>query len=94
MARSVVALGNKDAVIHAALQGLVQRNRRAHELLFDAAEPVETWLQLEVVVAVAFGDGGDDGDVVALGADVVRGGDDGDVDVCRDEHCFKSWKER
>ena len=34
------------------------------------------------MVARAFCDGGYDGDVVTLGADVVGRGDDGDVDVC------------
>lgn len=46
------------------------------------AEAIEAGLQFEVVVGGCFGDGGYDGDIVALGADVVCGGDDGDVDVC------------
>ena len=34
-----------------------------------------------MVIRAGFGDGADDGDVVAAGADVVGAGDDGDVDV-------------
>ena len=52
-----------------------------HELLLDAAQALDTGGQLEVVVGRGLGDGGDDGDPVPLGADVVCGGDAGDVDV-------------
>ena len=79
MARRIIALGDVDAVIDTRLQGLVQRNRRTHEGLLDAAETVEAVLELEMGVGVAFSDGGDDGDVVTLGADVVSGGDHGNV---------------
>jgi hypothetical protein len=67
----VVALGHENVVVAAAANRLVQRDGRAHELLLDPAETVKTRLKLEVVVAVALSDGGDNGDVVALGADVV-----------------------
>jgi hypothetical protein len=36
-----------------------------------------------VVVGIILGDSGDDGDVVALGADIMRGGDHGNVNVWR-----------
>lgn len=52
-----------------------------HELLLDLAEALEAGLELEVVVRRGLGHGGDDGDPVALGADVVGGGHAGDVDV-------------
>lgn len=52
-----------------------------HELLLDRAEAVEAGLQLEVVVGSSLGDGGDDGDPVALGADVMGGRDAGDVNI-------------
>lgn len=81
MAGSVVALGEEDVVLLAAVERLVQRDRGAHELLLDLAEAVEARLDLQVVVGVGLGDGADDGDVVALGADVVRPRYHGDVDV-------------
>ena len=34
-----------------------------------------------MVITGALGDGGDDGDVVALGTDVVGGRDDGNINV-------------
>lgn len=81
MARGIVASGQEDIVIDATLERLVKRNGLTEELLLDPAKSIKTGLELEVVVAVRFGNGGHDGDVVALGADVVCGGDDGDVDV-------------
>jgi hypothetical protein len=77
----VVALRHEDVVFAAASNRLVQRDGGAHELLLDLAETIKTWLELKVVVAVAFSDGGDDGNVVTLGADIVCGRDDSDVDV-------------
>ena len=71
MAGCVVALGDEDVVVCAALERLVNGDRRAHELLLNLAEAVETGLDLEVVVRVGLSDGADDGDVVALGADIV-----------------------
>lgn len=53
-----------------------------HELLFDAAETLNSRGELEVVVCGGFGDSGDDGDIVTLGADTVGTRDDSDVDVC------------
>ena len=47
------------------------RGNTDHELLLDLAETLETGGELEVVVGVCLGDGGDDGDVVSLGADAV-----------------------
>ena len=81
MACGIVALGYKDVVFLAGLDWLVQWDRRAQKLLLDLAEAVKPRLKLEVVVAVALGNGGNDGDVVSLGADVVRRRNDGDVDV-------------
>jgi hypothetical protein len=81
MARRIVTLGDEDAVTPPTLQRLIQRDRRAHELLLDLSQTLQAGLQLQMVVGLGFGDGGDDGDVVALGADVVGGRDHGDVDV-------------
>jgi hypothetical protein len=78
----VVALRHENVVILAALKGLVERDGLAHELLLNLAETLKTGLKLKVVVAVALGDGGHNGDVVTLGADVVGRRDDGNVDVC------------
>ena len=71
VAGGVVALGDEDVVVLAALERLVDRDGRAHELLLDLAEAVETGLDLEVVVRVSLSNGADDGDVVALGANIV-----------------------
>ena len=60
----------------------LQMQNTYHELLLDSAEAVETRLELEVVVSLSLGDGGDDGDPVALGADVVGRGNASDVDIC------------
>ena len=81
VAGSVVALGEKDAVIGAALEGLVEGNGSTHKLFLNLSKTVETGLELEVVVAIALGDGGHDGDVVALGANVVGRRYDCDVDI-------------
>jgi hypothetical protein len=81
MASGVVALRYEDVVIGTALNWLVEWDSRAHELLLNLSETVETRLELKVVVAVALSDRGDDSDVVALGADVVCRRDDSDVDV-------------
>lgn len=71
MAGCVVALGDEDVVVCAALKRLVDRDGRAHELLLDLTEAIKTRLNLEVVVRVGLSNGADDGDVVTLGADVV-----------------------
>lgn len=81
VAGCVVALGKEDVVARAAVERLVERDGSAHELLLDLAETVETRLDLEVVVRVGLSDGADDGDVVALGANVVCSRYHGDVDV-------------
>jgi hypothetical protein len=81
VAGCVVALGNEDVVVRTALEGLVNRDGRAHELLLNLAEALKTGLDFEVVVGVSLRDGADDGDVVALGADVVCRGDHSNVDV-------------
>ena len=52
-----------------------------HELLLDLAEALDTRGELEVVVRRGLSNGRDDGDPVALGADVVRGGDASNVDI-------------
>ena len=56
-------------------------NKTYHELLLNLAEPLETGLELEVVVGGSLGNRGDDGDPVTLGADVVGRRDGGNVDV-------------
>ena len=81
MASGVVALRYEDVVIGTTLNWLVEWDSRAHELLLNLSETVETGLELKVVVAIALSDRGDDSDVVALGADVVCRRDDSDVDV-------------
>lgn len=53
-----------------------------HELLLNLAKALETWGELEVMVSSRFGNGRDDGDPVALGADVMCRGDAGDVNIC------------
>jgi hypothetical protein len=78
----VVALRHENVVIFATLDGLVEWDGLTHELLLNLAETIKTGLKLKVVVAVALGNGGHDGDVVAFGADVVGRGDDGNVNVC------------
>lgn len=81
MASSVVAPGNENLVLGAVILRLVQRNGVAQELLLDLAEALQTGLQLKVVVGAGLGNGGDNGDPVALGADVVCGTNAGNVDV-------------
>ena len=81
MTRSVITLRDENLIIHSTLQRFVKWNGRAEEFLFDLSETVQARLELEVVVAGAFGDGGDNSDVVALRADVVGRGNDGDVYV-------------
>lgn len=81
MASGVVALRHEDVVLGAALDGLVEWDSWAHELLLNLSETVKTGLELKMVVAVALGNGGDNGDVVALGANIVCRRDDRDVDV-------------
>ena len=81
MAGCVVALGKEDVVARAAVERLVERDGRAHELLLDLAKAVKTRLDLKMVVRVGLSDSADDGDVVSLGADVVCTRNHGDVDV-------------
>lgn len=52
-----------------------------HELLFDLAQALQTGLKLKVVVRRGLGNGRDDGNVVTLGAHVVRRGNACNVDV-------------
>lgn len=81
MTGGVVALRDEDVVILAALNGLVERDGRSHELLLDLAQALKAGLELEVVIAVTLGNCRDNGNVVALRADVVRRRDNGNVDV-------------
>ncbi len=81
MARRVVALGDVDVVIDTALKRLVQRDGRAHEALGNGAEPLEARLQLNVMVGLRLGNRRHNGNVVALGAHVVRRRHDGNVDI-------------
>ena len=81
MARRIVALRDEDVVADTTLQWFVQRNWRALELFFYPAQPLESGLEFQMVVAVAFGNGRDDGNVVTLWTHVVRRGDDGDINV-------------
>jgi len=78
---SVVALRDKDIVIHTTLEWLVQWNWWAHKLLFHSSEAFETGGKLEVVVGRCLRNGGYDGDVVALGANIVRAGNHSNVDI-------------
>ena len=71
VAGCVVALRDENVVVRAAFERLVNRDGRAHELLLDFTEAFKTGLDLEVVVRVGLSNGADDGDVIALGADVV-----------------------
>ena len=71
MARCVVALGDEDVVVDAALQWLVERDWWAHKLLFHSSEAFEAGCELQVVVGCRLGDRGDDGDVVAFRAHAV-----------------------
>jgi len=73
MARRIITPTNIHSIPIPALQRFVDRDWRADEALLDFAETLEAGLKLEVVVGFGFGDRGDDGDVVAFGADVVRG---------------------
>lgn len=81
VARGVVALGDVDLVLGAIVQGLVQGDGSSQELLLDLAQALQTGLQLQVVVCGCLSDGGDDGNPVALRADVVSGRNAGDVNV-------------
>ena len=71
MTGGVVALGDEDIVVDAAFQWLVEGNWWAHELLLDSSETLKARCELEVVICGSFGNGGDNCDVVALGADAV-----------------------
>jgi hypothetical protein len=42
-----------------------------HELLLNLAKTLETGCELEVVIGVCLSNGGNNGDVVTLGADTV-----------------------
>lgn len=77
----VVTLGNEDIVLLAALQRLVNGDGRTHELLFYGTQALKARLELQVVVSIVLGNGRDDGNVVALGADVVCRRDHGNVDI-------------
>ena len=81
MTGGIVALGDEDVIVHTALEWLVERNGRAHESLIDVSEALEAWLKFQMLIDLRFGDGGDDGDIITLGADVMRGGDDGNIDI-------------
>jgi len=56
-------------------------NDTYHEVLLNLSKTLQTRSELEVVVGRGLGDGGDDGDPVALGADVMCRGHAGDVDI-------------
>jgi len=79
----IVALGDEDVILLAALQRLVDRDRGTHELLFNLAQALKSGLELQVMVGIVLGNGRNDGDVVALGADIVCRGDHRNVDVYR-----------
>lgn len=52
---------------------IVSQRETYHELLLNLAQTLQTGLELEVVVGTGLSNGGDDGDPVALGADIVGG---------------------
>lgn len=77
----IVGSADEDLVLCTIGNWLVDWCWVAQELLFNWAEALEASLDFEVVVGIGFGNGADDGDVVALRADVVGGGDHSDVNV-------------
>lgn len=85
MARGVVTLGNENVVPYTTLQGLVKGYWRAHELLFNLAQPVESWLKLQMVICVPFGDRRNDGDVVSFRTHIVCRRNNSNIDVCQSE---------
>ena len=82
MTGGVIAFGNEDVVVLTALQRLVQGNGRTHESFLNSAKSFKARLQFKVVVAGSFGNGGNNGDIVAFGAYVVCGGDNRNIDIC------------
>lgn len=81
VARGIVALGDVDLVLGPIVQGLIQGDGSSQELLLDLSEALQTGLELQMVVCRCLSDGGDDGNPVTLGADVVCGRNAGNVDV-------------
>lgn len=77
----IVTPGHKDLVLGAVIRRLVQGNRGSQELLLDRAEALQTRLQLQVVVGRGLCDRRDDGNPVALGADIVCRGNAGNVNI-------------
>lgn len=77
----IVTPGHKDLVLGAVIRRLVQGNRGSQELLLDLTEALQTRLQLEVVVGRGLCNRRDDGDPVALGADIVCGGNASNVNI-------------
>lgn len=71
VAGSIIALREENVIIDAALQWLVERDRLAHKLFLDAAKSVKAGLELEVVIAVAFRNRGNNSNVVSLWTDIV-----------------------
>ena len=67
----VVALGDEDVVIDAALQWPVEWDWWSHELLFDSSKAFKARCELKMMVRVCFRYCGDNGNVVTFGADVV-----------------------
>ncbi|KAH3667381.1 hypothetical protein OGAPHI_003030 [Ogataea philodendri] len=84
MGRRVVRLGDIDMVLGPVLQWLVQLGN-AHQNVLGCADDLECGLQLQVRL-VCLDDGGDDGQVVALGTNVVGRGNGGNVDVVFPAH--------
>jgi len=74
MARRIITLRDEDIIIDSTLQWFIEWDRRTHEFLFDPAETFEAGCEFQMMVGGSFGDGGDDGDVVAFRTDGVGGG--------------------
>ena len=79
MRSGIIRRGDVQVLGAGVIDGLVQV-ADLDEHLQDAAEEVDGGLDLGLGVCGLDG-GGHDGDVEAIGADLVRGGDHGNVDV-------------
>lgn len=84
----IIALGDEYIIVNTALQWLIERNWWPHELLLDSSETLKARCELKMVICVGLGYSGDNGNVVALGADTMGAGDDCNVDVYFCQYLF------
>lgn len=68
-------------IILSGLEGLIQGNRWSGEFLFDPAKSIKARLELEVVIRRALGYGGDNGDIVAFGANIMGRRNNSNVNI-------------